>query len=98
VPTVVYRRGTPRPRSIEEMTAGRLAVMEGTVYPPLLSRQEAAIEPEIRPHASIEDLFEAISNEEIDYTIIDSNILELNRRFFPAIRPAFELGEPQPLA
>ncbi|MDZ7789454.1 MAG: membrane-bound lytic murein transglycosylase MltF [Xanthomonadales bacterium] len=98
VPTVVYRRGSRRPRSVEEMADGRLALMEGTVYRPLLARQDVDIEAEIRPHASIEDLFEAISNEEIDYTIIDSNILELNRRFFPAIRPAFELGEPQPLA
>jgi membrane-bound lytic murein transglycosylase F len=98
VPTVVYRRGSPRPRSVEDLADGRLAVMEGTVYLPLLARHEVNLEPEIRPHASIEDLFEAISSEEIDYTIIDSNILELNRRFFPAIRPAFELGEPQPLA
>ncbi len=98
VPTVVYRRGSRRPRSVAEMADGRLALMEGTVYTPLLDRQDVDIDPEIRPHASIEDLFEAISNEEIDYTIIDSNILELNRRFFPAIRPAFELGEPQPLA
>jgi len=98
VPTVVYRRGSPRPRSVEEMEDGRLAVMDGTVYLPLLERHDVDIEPEIRPHASIEDLFEAISSEEVDYTIIDSNILELNRRFFPAIRPAFELGEPQPLA
>ncbi|WP_376690046.1 membrane-bound lytic murein transglycosylase MltF [Wenzhouxiangella sp. EGI_FJ10409] len=98
VPTVVYRRGSRRPRSVSELSDGRLALMEGTVYRPLLARHDVDLEPEIRPHASIEDLFEAISNEEIDYTIIDSNILELNRRFFPAIRPAFELGEPQPLA
>lgn len=98
VPTVVYRRGSPRPRSVEELSEGRLALMEGTAYRSLLDRHDVEIEPEIRPHASIEDLFEDISSEEIDYTIIDSNILELNRRFFPAIRPAFELGEPQPLA
>ncbi|NBD95036.1 MAG: membrane-bound lytic murein transglycosylase MltF [Gammaproteobacteria bacterium] len=98
VPTVVYRRGSPRPRSVEELAEGRLALIDGTVYQPLLSRHEVDIEPEIRRHASIEDLFESISSEEIDYTIIDSNILELNRRFFPAIRPAFELGELQPLA
>ncbi len=98
VPTLVYRRGSPRPRSVEELTEGRLALMEGTAYRPLLDRREVEIQPEIRPHASIEDLFEDISSEEVDYTIIDSNILELNRRFFPAIRPAFELGEPQPLA
>jgi membrane-bound lytic murein transglycosylase F len=98
VPTVVYRRGSPRPRSIEDLADGRLGLIDGTVYESLLADSEVRIEPEIRPEASIEDLFEAITNEEIDYTIIDSNILELNRRFFPAIRPAFELGEPQPLA
>jgi membrane-bound lytic murein transglycosylase F len=98
VPTVVYRRGTNRPRSVAEMKGGRLALLEGTVYGPLLERMGAEVDIELSPHASIEDLFEAISSEEIDYTIIDSNILELNRRFFPAIRPAFELGESQPLA
>src|SRR5699024_2982267 len=74
VPTVVYRRGARRPHSVEDLAEGRLAVMDGTVYLPLLARHDVTIEPDIRPHASIEDLFEAISSEEIDYTIIDSNI------------------------
>ncbi|NBB92975.1 MAG: membrane-bound lytic murein transglycosylase MltF, partial [Gammaproteobacteria bacterium] len=98
MPTVVYRRGSPRPRSLDDLAEGRLALINGTIYEPLLANGEVTVEPEIRPHASIEDLFEALGSEEIDYTIIDSNILELNRRFFPAIRPAFELGEAQPLA
>lgn len=97
-PIVVYRRGSRRPRSVADLANGRLAVLDGTVYQPLLSQLDGNLDPEIMPHASIEDLFEAISSEEIDFTIIDSNILDLNRRFFPAIRPAFELGEAQPLA
>jgi membrane-bound lytic murein transglycosylase F len=95
---VVYRRGSTRPFSIEDMVDGRLALLEGTAYRTALSGHESGIEWEVMANASIEDVFEAISNEEIDYTIIDSNILQLNRRFFPAIRQAFELGEPQPLA
>jgi len=98
VPTVVYRRDTPRPDSLEDLAGGRLVLLDGTVYPSLLAASSVEIEPEILPHASIEDIFEGISAEEYDYTIIDSNILELNRRFFPAIRPAFEIGQPYPLA
>lgn len=97
VPTVVYRRGSRRPRSLEDLSNGRLVLMAGTVYETMLTGIED-IEPIIAPHASIEDLFEGISSEEFDYTIIDSNILELNRRFFPAIRPAFEIGQAQDLA
>lgn len=98
VPTVVYRRGARRPNDVEDLATGRLALIDGTVYVPLLAELGVDAAPEILPHASIEDLFEAVSREEIDFTIIDSNILELNRRFFPAIRPAFELGRAQPLA
>ncbi len=95
---VVYRRGSARPRSINDMVDGRLVLLEGTPYRNLLENHPSGINWETMPNASIEDIFEAISSEEVDYTIIDSNILELNRRFFPAIRPAFELGDPQPLA
>ncbi len=98
VPTVVYRRGSLRPRSVEDLSAGRLALLGGTSYEPLLAGLSTEITAEVQPDSSIEDLFEAISSEEIDYTIIDSNVLELNRRFFPAIRPAFEIGQAQPLA
>jgi membrane-bound lytic murein transglycosylase F len=95
---VVYRRGSARPAALDDMTEGRLALLDGTAYQLLLEDHPTGIGWEALPNASIEDIFDAISSEEVDYTIIDSNILELNRRFFPAIRPAFELGEPQPLA
>ncbi len=95
---VVYRRGSARPTSLEDMTDGRLALLEGTAYRKLLDNHQVDLDWTRLPGASIEDIFDAISSEEIDYTIIDSNILQLNRRFFPAIRPAFELGDPQPLA
>ena len=97
-PVVVYRRGNRRPASLDDMADGRLVMIGGTSYEPLLERLAPELEWSVDAEASIEDLLEAISNEQIDYTILDSNILELNRRFFPAIRPAFELEEPQNLA
>lgn len=97
---VVYRRGSRRPADLSDLADGRLAIISGTIYEELLESHDGSIDLdwEALDHASIEDLFEAISDEELDYTIIDSNILDLNRRFFPAIRPAFEIGDPQSLA
>lgn len=99
-PVVVYRRGSLRPRKPEDLLNGRLGVIDGTSYDVFLDRYASrfGLEWETYGEASIEDLLEAVSNEEIDYTIVDSNILDLNRRYYPAIRPAFEIGQPQPLA
>ncbi|AKS42239.1 membrane-bound lytic murein transglycosylase MltF [Wenzhouxiangella marina] len=97
-PVVVYRRGSRRPDNVAELRDGRLALLAGTSYEPLLKSAAPDLSWEVLDDLSIEDLFEMISNEEIDYTIVDSNILELNRRFFPDIRPAFEIDEAQDLA
>ena len=96
-PVVVYRRGSRRPRDLADLVDGRLALVSGTSYESMLSEVEG-LRWEVVDGASIEDLLDAISNEELDFTIVDSNILDLNRRYFPAIRPAFEIDQPQALA
>ncbi len=97
-PIVVYRRGSRRPRSLEDMEGGRLVIPAGTSYPVMLKELSPDLDWHEDPEASIEDLLEAVSAETIDYTIIDSNVFELNRRFFPAVRQGFELPERQELA
>ena len=99
-PVVVYRRGSRRPRTVEDLAGGRLAIIGGTSYASFLEplRERYGVEWETREDASIEDLLEAVSDEEIDFTIVDSNILDLNRRYFPAVRPAFEIESRQTLA
>lgn len=99
-PVVVYRRGSRRPREPADLADGRLGILGGTSYALFLRPLADAhgVEWEVFPDASIEDLLEAVSNEELDFTILDSNILDLNRRYFPAVRPAFEIGPIQPLA
>jgi len=97
-PVVVYRRGNRRPESLDDLKRGRLGILEGTSYELILNRAVPDLDWQIVEDASIEDLFELISSEEIDYTIVDSNILELNRRFFPDVRPAFEIDQAQQLA
>lgn len=99
-PVVVYRRGARRPQGFEDLVSGQLAIIGGTSYETVLEpqRERHGLDWEVRETASIEDLLEAVSNEEIDYTIIDSNIFDLNRRYFPAVRPGFEIDSEQSLA
>jgi membrane-bound lytic murein transglycosylase F len=97
-PVVVYRRGSTRPYDIDDLRHMRLTLMAGTSYESLLTEAAPDLTWEVDREASIEDLFEDITNEEIDATIVDSNILALNRRFFPAVRRGFALDNPQDLA
>ncbi|MFN2333593.1 MAG: membrane-bound lytic murein transglycosylase MltF, partial [Wenzhouxiangellaceae bacterium] len=99
-PVVVYRRGLRRPRGPEDLNDGVLAILSGTSYEQFLEplREQWGLRWETRAEASIEDLLEAVSNEEIDFTIVDSNIFDLNRRYFPAVRKAFEFDHSQSLA
>lgn len=100
-PTVVYRQGTPKPSALEELDSGTLAILEGKGYEELLSQVSydlPALDWVSVPQVSIEDLFDQISREEVDYTIADSNLVELNRRYFPAIGIAFELDPKLELA
>lgn len=97
-PMVVYRRGQSRPRTVEDLHTGRLSLLSGRQYDALL----ASLDPELPwtdvTEASIEDLFDAISNDELDFTVADSNIVALNQHFFPAVQPAFALPKTLRLA
>jgi len=97
-PIAVYRRGSNRPYNIDDLKDLRLTLLAGTSYESLLRQAAPELTWDVDHEASIEDLFEAITNEEIDATIVDSNILALNRRFFPAIRAGFTLDDSQELA
>ena len=96
-PTVVYRQGSPKPDNFDEMVSGTLGLLTGKGHGQRIAGRIApasSLEVVERPDASIEDLFAGISRQTLDYTIANSNIVELNRRFFPAIGVAFEL-EPE---
>jgi len=96
-PMVVYRQGSIKPDTIAELSGGSIALLDGKGYETLLIDNGAAIADLdwfVAEDSSIEDLFDAISREEVTYTVADSNVIELNRRFFPAIGVAFEL-EPE---
>ncbi len=97
-PVVVYRRGNRRPDDLDDLGDGDLVIPNGTSYAAWLRQHHPELDWREEEGASVEDLLDAVSDEEITFTILDSNVFELNRRFFPAVRKAFELPVSQELA
>ncbi|MEJ2382707.1 MAG: membrane-bound lytic murein transglycosylase MltF [Gammaproteobacteria bacterium] len=98
---VVYRRGSSRPRDIEDLTGGILEVVAGSSHASELKRL-AKDHPDLRWKADkdmdSEELLYLVWQQLIDYTVADSNEVALNQRFYPELRVAFNLTDPQPLA
>ena len=100
-PQVVYRYGTDRPRSPEELANSVISVVAGSSHAEMLSRlaeQHEGLEFRERDDVEADELLFRVSQRDLDYTVADSTDVALNRRYYPEIRVAFDLGEPEPLA
>lgn len=98
---VIYRRGTQRPYSIEDLYNGHLEVLAGSAYAGVLAQAQANY-PGLRwtenAEVGIEELVRRVAAGEIHYTIVDSNLFELLQHSHPAARVAFSLSPKIPLA
>ena len=100
-PQVVYRRGSTKPRSIEDLYGLRLMVLKGSTLADEL-RALQADHPELMFEESdsfeVVDLLRLVNDDEIDAAVVYSNELVVNQAFYPAVSVAFNLGEEQPMA
>lgn len=98
---LVYNHNRPAPESLEDIIGGDILVIAGSSHAERL-RQLQLEYPELRwreqPKLEMIDLLEMVHRGEIDYTIVDSNALQINRQVYPRARAAFEIGEPESLA
>jgi membrane-bound lytic murein transglycosylase F len=98
---VVYRRGSKRPRKVEDLIGGKLVVLAGSSHEEELQRLKQT-HPKLawqsRSDLESAELMQMVQDRKIDYTIADSNDFAINRRFMPNIRVAFDLTQPQSLA
>lgn len=99
-PVLVYRRGTKRPRSLDDLD-GILEVVQDSSHEEHLRRLKKA-HPNLswssNPEADDEELLYLVWEKVIDYTIADSNVLAVNQRFYPELQAAFPISRPEPLA
>ncbi len=98
---VVYRRGQVRPVKLEDLVGKKLAVIAGSSYEEMLIHAAEELEGlswDALEEAGMEDLLLAVSEGKIDATLVDSNILEINKQFYPSVNRGFTLKETQPQA
>ena len=99
--SLVYRLGTKRPETIEDVLDGHLEVTAGTSHSERLN-QLAKAHPDLqwKEHRSLSsnELLNLVYEQVIDYTIADSNVLSLYKRYHKEVTSAFDISEPQSLA
>ncbi len=98
---VLYRRlQVERPKYVGDLVGGRLKVVGGTAYSKLLQDLQKShnnltwIETD---DIGTEELIEQVDTGEVDYILAGSHEIALQRRYFPELRIAFEIGEPRQL-
>ena len=98
---VVYRQGSQRPTRVEDLIGREIEIHAGTRYAERLNELKAShpqlswIEAEDRrPEEQLQLVWEGL----LDLTIADSNIVALNRQYFPELQVAFDIQKPEPIA
>ncbi|RBW48037.1 membrane-bound lytic murein transglycosylase MltF [Psychromonas sp. B3M02] len=98
--TLVYHKGTYRPRDIADIDAP-VNVLKG-------SSHEENIKASLVDHPDLvinvlenedqESLLQKVAQKEIRYAIVDSTTLAQKQRYYPALAEAFTIYEKQPVA
>lgn len=97
---LVFKQGDVRPRELEDLT-GNFMVVAGSGHSETL-RNYKAEHPDLSWQETndkdSEELLEAVLADELDYTVVDSNILALMRRRYPELSIGFSLSRSQGIA
>ncbi len=98
---VLYHKSNgKRPRELADLVGGKLKVISGTAHVQQLQSLQTDYPQltwiEVDDIAS-EELIEQVNSAEADFALTDSHEIALQRRFFPELRIAFEIGEPRQL-
>lgn len=98
---VVCHRQGPVPGGLDELAEVELKVISESSYVTRLQELQEefpALRWTVTDEYSTEELFEQVWRRELDCTVADSNIVAINRRYFPELVVAFPITEAQPLA
>jgi membrane-bound lytic murein transglycosylase F len=101
VQVAIYRRGSKRPDSIEQLLGKTIAVVSDSSHEERL-RELKETYPALK-WQSVEgvemiELIEMVNEGEIDIAIVDSTTYDAHRTIYSRTAPAFELSKPQGLA
>jgi len=97
---LVFKQGNVRPRKISDLS-GSLMVTSNSSHAENLQVLKQ-VTPDLNWIETLdfdsEELLIKLLNDEIDYTIVDSNTLAVHRRYYPEISIGFTIKKAEPLA
>ncbi len=97
---VVVRKGNRSINEIKDLNGQTVHIRSHTSYHERLrALKKQGVDLKIALHDNIptEELLRRVQGREIKLTVADSNIIQLNRRYYPDILPAFPISEKQDL-
>ncbi|MBT8094961.1 MAG: membrane-bound lytic murein transglycosylase MltF [Gammaproteobacteria bacterium] len=98
---LIYKLGTGRPRSIEDILDRSIEVLASSSHVEILeSLQRKYPELTWTENADVEaaDLLTKVAMGEVDLTVADSPDFEIQRHFYPSLRVALDLHVDDPIA
>ncbi|PTU30655.1 membrane-bound lytic murein transglycosylase MltF [Stenotrophobium rhamnosiphilum] len=100
VPQLVYRMGETRPDNLDDLE-GTIRVQRGSIGAELLSEAKKKY-PDLKweetDDQETEELLYQVANNQLGYTIANSDIISINQRYYPRLRVAFAASKSQDLA
>lgn len=98
---LAYRSDDPRPRDPGDL-GGQLAVPAGSSMAERLAQLRGGRYPKLQwlevPDAGANDLLSRVADGELDYTVANSDLIAINRRYAPKLRVAFDISGQQDIA
>ncbi len=97
---VVCRNGGKRPKNINDLTDVQILVPENTSYEENLIRLKQKykeLQWQTGAGLNTEILLEQVWLKKLDCTVADSNIVAINRRYYPELSVRFSLTKAEPL-
>jgi membrane-bound lytic murein transglycosylase F len=98
---VIYRLGSRRPTSIDDLQGKKFEIAAGASHVETLKKIQET-HPQFvwteNPHADPADLLFRVAAQEIDYTVADAKLFQVYRNYFPELRVGFEIESRDSLA
>lgn len=98
---VVYRLGNDRPAKVDDLAGREIEIPAGTIAAEslqALKKNHPALDWIESDETGPEEYLQLVWEGLLDLTVADSNVVILNRQYFPELQVAFTLDKPQPVA
>ncbi len=98
---LIYKLGTGKPRSIDDVVGRTVEVMAGSSHADMLASLQVAY-PQLawveNADAEVTDLMTRVAFGDLDFTVSDSTEFNIQRHFYPDLRVALDLEIDDPIA